>query len=275
MKIHCAMYLCGLTMALWIAANSPAQSQVLYSQTFDYTNAAASGSASLFGWNAYAGSSAVDLTTGKTTTSATDVNSNATAGFSTKIYGALGSPHDTQGYLALDYDNNTSGGSIGINAAAVKTGLSLSNVNTITWQSSRSGSYSIPPTTRLLVQVGGAWYASEATYASATTYTGADLNQRMASADSFSLSSATATTWRVLTLTPGSQLSLASSTTTLDLASSVVTGVGFYTEIGTRFNSVNIDTLIVSSVPEPGSLALLGLGMTGLSLVRRRLRRIL
>lgn len=269
MKINYAMYLYGLAIALLIAADSPARSQVLYSQTFDYSSAG-SGSTSLVGWNAYAGSSAIDLSTAKTTTVAIDANSNATGGFSAKLFPSLGSPQATQGYLALEAEGNPSGGSIGINGAAVKTGLNLSNVGTITWQSSRNGTYATPPPTRLLVQVGSVWYASEATYTSATTYTGSDLNQRMASADSFSLSAATATTWRVLTLTPGSQLSLASTTTTLDLASSVVTGVGFYVEIGTRSNSVNYDTLVVSAVPEPGSLAALGFGVVGLMLVRRR-----
>lgn len=233
------------------AVISPVRAQVLYSQTFDYAATTSTNAASV-GWHGYIGSTAYDVTVGRAVVSGQE---------SVKIYGNYGSPQATKGYMALDNFTATADTYI-----TYVSGLSLAGATTLSWQMSVNSVSNIVQT---MVQVGGIWYVSNATYSLAASYSTSNLDTNMASASTCTFDLTTATQWTQLTITPGTGYVLASSPSTLDLTTNTITGVGFFASIQ-GYKTVNFDSIAVSIVPEPSAFTLLTLGLFGVAALRRR-----
>jgi hypothetical protein len=94
---------------------------------------------------------------------------------------------------------------------------------------------------RVAIKIDNAWYATNQTYAVTTSgYTGSNWTTAETKTLNFS---PTAANWRDLTFTPGSVLSLATSTRSTDLPSGELTGIGIYT--GANTATLRIDDIKV------------------------------
>ncbi|PAW77893.1 MAG: hypothetical protein B9S32_09855 [Verrucomicrobia bacterium Tous-C9LFEB] len=258
----------GLAIAAVCWMTTSAQAQVLYSQSFTNATGATSG-VSMAGWNAYIGANAVNVT-GPGSVAA------LTAGNSVTMPNKTGNPNTSNGFLQFYNGENT--GLVSQSFSAVVTGLNLnltSGTSMISWKMNTSLATS--QELRLLVQVGGAWYVTNSTFAQTALSQSTAGNFDVADTGSFLFSTA-ASTWSAFTLIGNSSSSVADgtmaigATQTLDLSSSTITGIGFYAAVSTRYNILRIDSLEVNAVPEPSSLMLLlgASGMLGMGLRRRR-----
>lgn len=171
---------------------------------------------------------------------------------------------DGPGFLAFNQLANN-------NYVAYQTGLSINPASgplSISWQQLASVGGSGLGTTRLMLQIGGAWVASNQTFTAAEGDLPTFGNPSNAGIYGQNLNfSLTGSAWRDVTITPGTTLSLAGSTRGTDL-SGTITGIGFY-YVATGSVSMRMDDLTVNQIPEP-SAALLGLAGAGLMAVRRR-----
>lgn len=212
----------------------------LYEQDF-INNSGANAAVNTVGWNAYLGSTAT-------------VKSADAGGGSVDRIGIsylAGNPNTSNGYL---YTANTLSANQIFAMTATFTSIAPT---TITW---REGNSSTGISVRLMVQVGGNWFATDQTFSNAVAYSTAADFSNSSSADvmkSFSFTT-TASSWRNVTLVPGSTLSLGAVLST-DLVSSSITGIGFFVQSPSTLNVASrLDTLVI--VPEPQTPILLGLG---------------
>lgn len=150
-----------------------------------------------------------------------------------------------------------------------RTGLSIVNPGTLTWDTQK-GVASGTATLQLMVQVGGSWYVSASSY-TPTTYGNSSAFSTNALQASFDFT--TQTSWYTYTLSQtGSMVSNLGSLVTLDVSQQTVTGLGWYETIASG-QTLFVDTMSISSVPEPASCALLGFAGLSWMLVGRRRRK--
>lgn len=120
--------------------------------------------------------------------------------------------------------------------------LTTDNLKTITWQMANANT---GDAVRFAIKIGSAWYATEATFAvTAASASGADWS--LAETKSITFTKAAAS-WRDVTLTPGSTLTLAGAARGSDLPSGAITGIGIYSPGvptgNVRFRNFEIITL--------------------------------
>lgn len=252
-----------LLMALFTGLASVAGAQtVQYSQLFTNSNPATGNKrASSVGWNFYVGAGATDMSNIDPTTSNVD-----TGGIS---LGASNPGTDSAGVLFA-----SPAASANQIFAATATFATAFNADTFNW---RQGNGSTTASVYLMIQQGGNWYASTAGYQNSTAYTGGTFSSAGLTADTGKslVFSTSAANWHLVTLNPGSQLSYSLTALTQDLASSAITGVGFYIQSTTFNQNIRIDTLNITgtaAIPEPSSYAVVaGLAVLGLVAGRRRI----
>ncbi|WPJ97261.1 hypothetical protein SH580_06010 [Coraliomargarita algicola] len=231
-----------------------AHGDVIYSETFDNNTAGNLGSSSI-GWSAYVGAFATDI-------SGTIPNGGDRMG----VADIPGNPSsDGDSYFFASNTGNTQD----ISWTGIETGLSLSNVSSISW---RMGNATTATTVKILVQIGGSWYASSSDFSNSSTYTGGTFSSAGAADDvlqEFTFST-DAEDWLELTLNPGVTMSLGSAPVS-DLSSSTITGLGFYVDTNNTFTTARLDTLQVNSIPEASVFALYSaLSVMALVFTRRR-----
>lgn len=255
-KLGFAPLLSTVALAVVLSATD-GMSQVLYSETFT-NNTGSSKGLSYVGWNSYISSTAVDVSNTATYLPSGGGNEY----FSTAA--GVGNPTGTNGYMSM-YSQPATGTET---FTAYKTGLNLSltsGVSTITWQMNATAAGKA--TTRILVQVGGSWYASNA------TFTPTDYGTDFAAATTGSYTFSTlASNWVSFSITPGTSMALGSALGS-DLSSSTITGIGFYSDVA-KYATFRVDTLAVNAVPEPNTVALLLLGAIGMLGMGSRCRKV-
>lgn len=149
--------------------------------------------------------------------------------------------------------------------------LTVANGTQISWI---MGNSSTTATVRLLVQSGGNWYASAATFSNTTSNTitsAATFYTTTTAANGYGLNFSTdAANWLSFTLDPANGKMQLGTAIGSNLTSNDITGIGFYTSNNTTV--VRLDNLTI--IPEPTSFALFGLSIAvlGLNLRQRRIQ---
>lgn len=249
---------------------APAVRAQLYSETFT-NNTGGNYMTATSSWYTYAGATATNLSNYMPATN-TISNTVDYAGISN----AAGNPKDTKGYLFF-VNNATPAQTFG-SVHTFGAGLTLTNGDSITWT---MGNNKTTASVRILLQIGGdgsvgsgTWVASNSPKNNTTAYLSAANFSDAQTADvTFSLNfSTTASNWSSFTLDPtGGSMSLG-TTLSSDLASSTITGIGFYV-VDASNTVVRVDTLQI--IPEPTAVALLVFSFGTLLLgTHRRTRRI-
>lgn len=281
-----ALALCAVGAASVAAAQS-----ALYTQNFD--NIAGSGTRTpinqqFAGWNAYISSKAFNMADKTQYNFNNDAPTPAGGSLQANSYSfsTTAVPGYQGGYLT--HATATAGGGLGSPIiASVYTGLSINLANysdlSFSWQGNASA---VGPSTRLLLQVGGQWYATNATFtlrADAGFSAATDLDKTGNTA-SFTFSDA-ASAWREFTLEPGNATNLYEAGngtmsiggTASGALSGTITGVGLFTAFAengsqttVRYDQLNI---IGTAIPEPAQASLLvGLCVVGALTCSRRRR---
>lgn len=232
----------------------------LYTETFENPATGANMQTSAIGWSVYAGSTAIN-------------NSTTTSSGSSPF-------HDYAAVSTSDFLFVNNAVTLNQSFAAVHefgAGLTIKSGDTFSWQ---MGNATTAATAQIMIQTGGNWYVSTSVkqntkvngYSSGTEFINA---VNASSADvSFSLAFDPSTAaWKTVTLTDGVELSIGSTITNPFSSTTTITGIGFYlVDAGASIGqSMRIDTLQI--VPEPGTLALAGLGGMLLVVSARRQRR--
>lgn len=250
-------------MLLFAGLASAAGAQTTqYTQLFTNINPAGNQSASTVGWHFYIGATAIDYSSG---------NVNVAGDIGGISLGASNPSSDPAGVLFA-----SPGASANQIFAATTTFSTAFDANTFTW---KQGNGSTTASVYLMIQQGGNWYASTAAFQNSAAYTGGTFSSSTAPDVSKSLVfSTSAANWHLVTLNPGSQLSYSLTALTQDLASSTITGVGFYLQSTTQNANMRIDTLNITgtaaAIPEPSTYAAVaGLSVLGLAAGRRRAMR--
>lgn len=253
-------------LLLFVALASVAGAQTTqYTQFFTNTNAATGNKrANSVGWNFYVGAGATDMSNTDPTTSNVD-----TGGIS---LGASNPSSDPAGVLFA-----SPAATANQIFAATTTFTTAFNADTFTW---RQGNGSTTASVYLMIQQGGNWYASTTAFQNTSAYTGSSFSSAGLTADTGkSLTFTTsAANWHLVTLNPNATLSYSLTALPQDLASSTITGVGFYIQSTTFNQNIRIDTLNITgtavAIPEPSAYAMVaGLSVLGLVAGRRRLSR--
>lgn len=218
-----------------------------------------SGTGSLFlpseGWNGYSTPSGTPLAVAQI------VN---TTGAPTDLPAVNSAPGDTsQTALGWVYYSHTGGGWSNSFVFTTESGLTaqnipVSDITTVTWYAANTYA---TVTTRPAVKIGSDWYVNSTSF---TTPACGGIGSAVL--ESFTLSTGT---WQQLNFTPGSTLGLSGAD--VPLPSGTLAGLGFYGSINS--GSVRMDTVAVNIIPEPGALALLGIGLLGLMAYAWRRRR--
>lgn len=233
------------------AAVSSSSAFAQYTQLFPNASTTTNAPVSSISWTAYQGSTA------------------------TNVSGAVaGSPLDRVGIASANGVDGTAGFLFAANNTgtatdyAVVTAVTAFRPDGISW---RMGNSATNVGVRVLVQVGGSWYATSQLFTNASTYTASTFAASI-DADttkSFTFSTAGAN-WRAVTLTPGTALSVGASALASPLASDSITGIGFFID-GQGGQAARIDNLVVTAIPEPSSFAALcGFGAVCAAALRRR-----
>lgn len=221
----------------------PAQSAALWSDNFYNSLGSANNiNYTTAGWSAYEGNAD------------TDMSNNPVLGNTVlAVAGKLSNPNDGSYGFASIYN----GGTVSDTFAIFKTGLNVSGATELNWQMQGSNT---TPSVQVLLQVGGNWYASSTILHPVSTGTSTEFSGESDAYTAFNL--AAETSWYAMTLSSPSAMAVG-SLQTLDVASSTITGIGFYQTLAAS-QSVRFDSLQL--VPEPGTTSLL-LGVGGLSLL--------
>lgn len=250
------------SMLFFVGLASAAGAQTTqYTQLFTNINPAGNQSASTVNWNFYIGATATDYSSG---------NVNVGGDIGGISLGGSNPSSDPAGVLFASNQNTANQ-----IFAATTTFSTAFNADTFTW---REGNASTTASVRLMIQQGGNWYASDAAFANTTAYTGGTFSSAGLTADTgktFVFSTA-ASSWHLVTLTPGATLSIGASTLGADLVSSTITGVGFYMQSTTQAANIRIDSLNITgtAIPEPSAYAVVaGMSVLGLVAGRRRVSR--
>jgi hypothetical protein len=250
-----------LPLGLLALTSAVSAQSVVYRETFNNTTAGNLGIGAA-GWSFRHGLTAV--TTGIQTTN-------------TGISSVTGSPVDLGGVNSGSTDVSATG--LAFTSLSLSDGdgifytneytvaRSVNEIDTISWFQGNAISGN---TFRVVVQIGGAWYASENANSGPTVTSATDFDT-LAEERSFTWTTE-ASAWRNLSFTPGTSLSLGALLSDA-LPTGDLTGFGLYTN--NRSGTLRFDTFAITAtaIPEPGSFAALaGLGALGFAAARRRRR---
>lgn len=241
----------ALATSLMTLAN---QARADYQETFTHTSVD-NLSVGTLGWSGYLGANATDVT-----------NLAPSGNQYLGIANSVGNPGPGKGFIAV-LNNVASASSF----ATFTTGLNLAGADTISWNMNAGWAAYSP--VRVLVQVGGSWYASNQTFVATSTSSAANFQfatpEQVAKSLTFTTS---ASAWRSFTIDPGVSMSVGGTTLGADLSTATVTGIGFYVDAIAN-SLVRIDTVAVSTsaIPEPSTCATLaGAAIGSLVILRRR-----
>jgi hypothetical protein len=195
----------GLTQAELAAFQAALNSASAgFKHTLHSWDSTVTGVSFIYGCGAYRGATAID-------------ESNTGTGVFLRT--ATGSPQ--QHFV---YRSSTSAAGIALftitNLAPVVT---TDNLKTLTWQMANANT---GDTVRFALRIGSAWFATEATFAT-TSASASGGDWSLADTESITFTRAAAS-WRDLTLTPGSTLTLAGAARGSDLPAGDITGIGIY-----------------------------------------------
>lgn len=240
-------------------AMASVSAQVVYSEYF--TNETTSNqSLAWLGWECYYGSSATVGDNGRAVINMHD-----------------GNPNDPAGYMWVTASAVSQGASNVVCLTEFDSSISLMGDGTTSIISFSFASTQATVSVRLMVKVNGQWYASDTYFTTTSSMTEAGFEAASTEDVTKSLTfTLDASAWREVTLTPGSALSISSTTLESDLTSSDIDGIGFYLENSHQnWGSSNyIDTLEVTTaaIPEASSSAWLLGGVTALLCLWKRNR---
>ncbi|HYE19399.1 MAG TPA: PEP-CTERM sorting domain-containing protein [Tepidisphaeraceae bacterium] len=245
--------------ALAVGAGS-ADGGVIYTEAF--TTEGSNRGHNSIGWEAYSSGGAGAVTNNGTSTTgalfvATSTGSDGTAGIGAK---------QTTGVVGLVYTSEF--GAVGLGDL---TNLGFHSNNS----SGTGGSYRIvvrvDTANTLLDPSDDAWYASEATYTSSGGLANNWTTNPSAGVHDLAYAPAAAG-WRALTFVPtgaGQQITLGTAGSVASDLTGTLTAAGLYMNANTA-TTLRYDTFQVSAVPEPASVA--ALGIVGMALLGRRRR---
>jgi hypothetical protein len=132
------------------------------------------------------------------------------------------------------------------------------------------GTQSTNGNVRLAVEIGGSWYLNTTDYSSTTSVASGDMQANGSNANV--VFDPTAANWSDFSFTPGSAFTVSDTVTprVSDLPTGDITSFGFYSYNPNDggFQGTSIDSVQV--IPEPGTLALLGIALGALLIFRRR-----